>query len=268
MASAALEWKKDIFLYTGACSGCEETGASFIRRNIFSANRILALLGAAWRVREEGEFDPEKTLSVLKVLEEREREKEALSRRGFFNIIRSRAIGAAAVAVLEGKTGEGGGTDSLQTDSRREKRLSKERRRFLRLVKDFDGGPPAILEENGLPFYKLEVSGKCVLCNVCYDFCPTGALRKYEEGCETGLEFDISRCVRCVECEKLCTEGAITRCSHIDGLDLKNASVIKMARRELRECVDCEIKFLTDGNESKCRRCRKLERLADIRFGF
>ena len=268
MASAALEREKDVHLYTGACSACGEKDSGAIENNIFSANKILALAGAPWRIHAEGKHNPEDTRMALKRLEEKEREKNALNRRGFFNILRSRAVETAATVVSEDKPEENRERDPIVPGWNRVKKIPVERSRLLRLIRDFDSGSPAVLEEKGLPFYPLAVSEKCTLCDACQDFCPTGAVRKYEEGLETGLKFDISRCIRCVECEKVCPEGAIARGDYVDGRDVKNASVIPLVRRKLRECAGCEMKFLPDANESKCRRCRKLECLESIRFGF
>lgn len=268
MASAALEREKDVHLYTGACSACGEADADAIENNIFSANRILALIGAPWRIYAEGEFDPESTVAAIRRLEEREREKNALSRRGFFNILRSRAVETAATVVSEDKLAENRERDSIAPGWNRVKKIPEERSRLLRLIRDFDSGSPVVLEEKGLPFYSLAVSDKCTLCDACHDFCPTGAVQKYEEGLETGLKFDISRCIRCAECEKICPEGAITRGDYIDGRDVKNSSVVSLVSRELRECAGCEMKFLPDANESKCRRCLKLEKLESVRFAF
>ncbi len=50
----------------------------------------------------------------------------------------------------------------------------------------------------------------CMACMMCANFCPTGALVKYEEGGSTAIGHYPSRCVRCCLCRDICLRGAIT----------------------------------------------------------
>lgn len=266
MAVAALELKKDIIFYTGGCYSCRESFEEWIKKQMSQANTLLALLGASWKIQEIRQWDRPDLLPILKKFQKEETAREALSRRGFFNFLKKGSLHAAATAIHGDQAQEAMDLSSLRP--RREKFVPEERKKLVSLLQGRQEWARQSFEESELPFYKLDVSDDCTLCNICHDFCPTGALRKYEEDFEAGLEFDISRCVRCVDCGKLCPKGAITRSGHVDGRDVRNAAVFRMVRKELRECTDCEMKFLPDGGESKCYRCGKLGGLADIKFSF
>mgnify|MGYP004500954127 FL=1 len=53
---------------------------------------------------------------------------------------------------------------------------------------------------------------RCTGCRICVTFCPTGALLKYADGGETGVEHTPADCVRCLCCQDVCRAGAI----HVD----------------------------------------------------
>ena len=53
---------------------------------------------------------------------------------------------------------------------------------------------------------------RCTGCRICATFCPTGALIKYSDERETGVEHTPSDCVRCLCCQDVCRTGAI----HVD----------------------------------------------------
>ena len=53
---------------------------------------------------------------------------------------------------------------------------------------------------------------RCTGCRICATFCPTGALVKYGDERETGVEHTPSDCVRCLCCQDVCRAGAV----HVD----------------------------------------------------
>ena len=58
----------------------------------------------------------------------------------------------------------------------------------------------------------VEIDTKaCISCRMCATFCPTGALRKFDDEDGTlGLDHFPVDCVRCRCCEDICPEHAIT----------------------------------------------------------
>lgn len=85
---------------------------------------------------------------------------------------------------------------------------------------------------------------KCALCVVCARNCPTGALRRDEEGNNLALYFSASLCDGCgggALCEKNCPESAIVSIEanaddNVDGFVLLNQS-------EMAQCEYCEEYF-------------------------
>lgn len=52
---------------------------------------------------------------------------------------------------------------------------------------------------------------KCSSCRMCATFCPTGAIRKFDNEDGTfGVTHYPADCVKCLSCHDICTEGAIT----------------------------------------------------------
>lgn len=261
LTAAALELKQDIFVYGGTCAKCSGSNNRIIENNFSSANKILSLLNVPWRIRKVQDWENLDLQNILKNIQKKEEEKTSLSRRNFFNHLKARSMNVGATAVLNDNT-----EDALITKPGRKKWIPEKRKKLLDLLGKLGVSSAEQTEAGSIPFYKLTINDSCTLCNICSDFCPTGALSKYEDGFETGLGFDLLKCVRCTDCEKLCPEGAIKREQYISAEDIKNCSGVRMARRELFECIDCEMKFLPKNNERKCSRCLKLKKLDEIIF--
>lgn len=51
---------------------------------------------------------------------------------------------------------------------------------------------------------------KCSSCRMCAVFCPTGAIKKLDEGDVFGIMHRPSACMQCRLCERICPEEAIT----------------------------------------------------------
>lgn len=266
LAVAAIEIKEDIFLYGGDCIKCSGNNYQIIEKNIDSANKILSLFDVPWKIRKVHEWENLDLQNILENIRKREEERKSLSRRNFFNRLKVQSMNAAATVVLNENDKMEVSNPASIIRPRREKWVPSKRKKLFDISKGFDIKLTKQIEAVDFPFYKLVITDSCTLCNICSDFCPTGAIRKYEDGFETGLEFDILKCIRCTDCEKLCPQGAIEKQQYINAADFKNNSVIRMARNELAECVDCEMKFLPKDNEQKCRRCLKLEKMSEIVF--
>lgn len=267
LALAVLELKKNIFIYGGDCRKCSITCSPLIDENINSANKILSLLNVPWKIKNVLEWINLDIHNVLEKILDKEEERGSLSRRNFFRRLSVNSMNTATSIVLNDGGVEEEGPATV-TSPRREKWIPSKRKKLNKFFEESDVPSDKKVYGSDLPFYKLEITDNCILCNICHDFCPTGAIRKYEDGFETGLEFDALKCIRCTDCEKLCPEGAIKKYPYIKLSDLKNNSGVRMAHKELVECVECEMKFLPVENEQKCRRCFKLGKIADSIFSY
>jgi len=264
----ALEIKKDIRLYMGGCAECSESRQLIIEKGIHSANKILFLLNVPWKIYTVDHGLGLNLSYALEKYEEKEKKKKYLQRRGFFNQLKIQTINAAA-AMISGNRNEGIEESASRPCPDREKWIPPKRKKLLSELKKIK---PSSMEKKvegaDLPFYKLEISDKCVFCNICQDSCPTGALKKYEEGFECGLEFEILKCIHCMDCEKLCPKQAIQKLKYINEGDLKVDSIVRMARKKLMECVVCEMTFLPIDNDQKCPRCLKIAEITESLFKF
>jgi ferredoxin len=99
---------------------------------------------------------------------------------------------------------------------------------------------------------------KCNACEACFQICPTRAIQR--EGGEEAfrLTMEASRCVNCSLCLDACVPNALT---YRQGLSLKVVAsrepqvLVEMA---YRDCVRCEVRFLSSGkvdSEDLCSAC-------------
>jgi hydrogenase-4 component H len=59
----------------------------------------------------------------------------------------------------------------------------------------------------GLPKWDMD---KCLLCVLCQNACPPGAIKLVGKGREAEISFSMDRCIFCAECAEVCPKGAIT----------------------------------------------------------
>ena len=81
-------------------------------------------------------------------------------------------------------------------------------------------------------------SDKCKSCQMCATFCPTGALRKFEEKDGTfGVDHYPSRCVKCRTCTDICPADALWISDEVFAVDLESNAheryVMKPREREI-----------------------------------
>lgn len=78
---------------------------------------------------------------------------------------------------------------------------------------------------------------KCTSCQMCAVFCPTGALRKFQDADGTfGVSHGPSACVKCRTCEEICPAGAISISDEVFAVDLLQDEVERYPMRP-RETV-------------------------------
>lgn len=59
----------------------------------------------------------------------------------------------------------------------------------------------------GLPRWDME---KCILCVLCQNACPPGAIKLVGKGRDAKISFSLDRCIFCAECTEACPKGAIS----------------------------------------------------------
>ncbi|MCQ5377742.1 MAG: 4Fe-4S binding protein [Candidatus Methanomethylicia archaeon] len=59
----------------------------------------------------------------------------------------------------------------------------------------------------GLPVWDME---KCILCVLCQNACPPGAIKLVGKGQEAEIEYFLDRCIFCEECVEACPKKAIS----------------------------------------------------------
>jgi formate hydrogenlyase subunit 6/NADH:ubiquinone oxidoreductase subunit I len=123
-----------------------------------------------------------------------------------------------------------------------------------RLSAPFSAALPAAL------FPAIEIADSCRNHRVCSSICPTGALRPYEEGAASGLEFDAQACIACGDCVRGCPEKAI---GLIPARQQGSApeGVERLTRHAIRECATCGSEFASPGGKAICPACEKTKDL-------
>ena len=111
----------------------------------------------------------------------------------------------------------------------------------------------------GRPFADLEVTSKCMGCNVCETLCPVGAIGRREENGVFALEFDPACCTGCRVCEMACLPKAIRVKESFDLHALMDCRVTTLIRSNRRTCQACRADFLDDASDF-CPLCLLTER--------
>jgi len=58
----------------------------------------------------------------------------------------------------------------------------------------------------GMPVWDMQ---KCILCVLCQNACPPGAIRLIGKGPDAEIEYLLDRCIFCEECAEVCPKRAI-----------------------------------------------------------
>jgi formate hydrogenlyase subunit 6/NADH:ubiquinone oxidoreductase subunit I len=82
----------------------------------------------------------------------------------------------------------------------------------------------------------------CDGCEACARSCPTGALRVALEGVQTGLVWEIGRCIQCRLCERICPRGAIRFCGMDEGFGERTEGELVLGL-VVRACSRCGARF-------------------------
>ncbi len=148
----------------------------------------------------------------------------------------------------------------LVTPLKRERILD----RIEALAADLEQAIPALL----VP--AIKIADGCELNGLCAAICPTGALRRAEDGDTISLEFDAANCITCGLCQRVCASKALSLWPDGDGATL-NDEPITLVKRHAVMCVSCGDSFIPAGNERSCPYCEKtmnvMREITSLKYG-
>ena len=114
----------------------------------------------------------------------------------------------------------------------------------------------------------MEISGQCNGCGMCVTFCPTGALKSYEEGDRQVIDFSLGHCLACNLCGDICPEGAIAYSTDINPRDLITGERKILIEHKKSLCLKCGQSYVGDYGSTLCLDCRKKKGLEEWLAGI
>jgi NAD-dependent dihydropyrimidine dehydrogenase PreA subunit len=252
LISLALKLEKDVLLDIAHCENCQigKLKEKYIDKNIEEANYFLENLGVSYKVRGE-----KLNISVSNKSKEKE------NRRGFLKKLGKLSLGLTFWSIAPNLPIEEKNEEETKPikDIVAEKVLPEKRKMLLEFIKD---------KELDLKDKKVEVEkisftsdkwiefSKCTNCSICYNVCPTGALKGIDN--RTKILFEPSLCVKCKVCHEVCPEN----CLHLEKeLEIEYFVYGEkiLAEHIMIQCAECLIPFSYKGDTTICPRCQKLE---------
>jgi NAD-dependent dihydropyrimidine dehydrogenase PreA subunit len=252
LISLALKLESNVELDLAYCSSCEigKLKEEYILKVIDEANYFLGQLGVDFKIEGENLFLAKDTKKI-----------ESENRRGFLKRLGKLSLGltfwsiAPSIPVNE----EDNNVDKPIKDIVSEKVLPTKRKILLETLraKELD------LKDKSVEVDKISFSSdkwidfyKCTNCSICYNVCPTGALKGIDN--KTKIQFEPSLCVKCKVCHEVCPED----CLHLEkelNLDYFVNGKKILAEHVIIQCSECLVPFSYKGDTTICPRCRQLE---------
>jgi formate hydrogenlyase subunit 6/NADH:ubiquinone oxidoreductase subunit I len=82
----------------------------------------------------------------------------------------------------------------------------------------------------GLPTWDMD---KCLLCVLCQNACPPGAIKLVGKGRETEISFSMDRCIFCAECVEVCPKGAVTMSKNFELAGTDRGDMVWLFRKKV-----------------------------------
>ena len=81
----------------------------------------------------------------------------------------------------------------------------------------------------GMPAWDMS---KCILCVLCQNACPPGAIRLIGKGPEAEIEYLMDRCIFCEECAEVCPKRAIVMSDRFELAGFDRSKMVFRFRKE------------------------------------
>jgi hydrogenase-4 component H len=81
---------------------------------------------------------------------------------------------------------------------------------------------------------------KCILCILCQNACPPGAIKLVGKGREAEVVFSLDRCIFCGECAEACPKGAVTMSGEFELAGTDRANMVFHYGKRLGDRVGAE----------------------------
>ncbi len=234
------------------CKKCRfALGLRVAAKSMKRANQILALFGLPRMVSASA-----KELSNSHNLTER----QLYSRRELFSYLQGETQSWVATAI-EGMNNDGEMASKIKVTL--EPRLPTKRSLLLEHIKKL--GQPVVdqAKADDLPFAQVEIGNVCDGCGMCSTFCPTGALKSYEEGDRQVIDFSLGLCLACGLCADICPQGAIAYSVGINPRDLVTDSRTRLVEHRKSVCAQCAQTYIAVSGSRLCLNCRKKKEIEE-----
>jgi ferredoxin len=175
-----------------------------------------------------------------------------LSRRDFLNIFQKEVVTTAVITAstaipdlnLEQKT-----EDELFREKINTHPTNVKRERLLEVLSNFHCTMPVRIPSYNTPFGEIEVSSKCIGCNVCETLCPVGAIQRRDGNGTFALYFHPELCTNCQVCKVNCLPMALQVKEYFNLPLLKQREPVKLIEVGRSICKACQADFLYTGSE-------------------
>lgn len=213
-----------VALVQGKCDGCRQNPGSKTAMAVCdTANCLLA----AWGQEEIVEVSSKLPSTVRR----QDNAAHDASRRGFltdmFDTAKATAQTSADYAIKEtfGSSEEPEDApviQKVQEDGTLPHFLPHRRNRLLKGLASF-GDPQDVMIDTRLWGHAVIDIQACTSCQMCATFCPTEAIKKFEDADGTfGIKHYPSRCVKCLCCTDICPSNALTISDEVFAVDLQS----------------------------------------------
>jgi len=251
LISLVLKLDQDLILDVGYCKDCKigELREKYISQNINEANYFLNQLGVEYRIIE-------KNLNLEPKVEKEKDRRQFLKKLGKLSLGLTFWTISKSIPIPDEEEQQ---EEKPIKDIVSEKVLPEKRKFLLNTLrsKDLDLSNKYVdVDKISFTSDKWIDFQKCTNCSICYNVCPTGALKGIDN--KTKILFEPSLCVKCRVCHEVCPED----CLHLEEkLELDyflNGSKI-LAEHVIIQCSECLIPFSYKGDTTVCPRCRQLD---------
>jgi formate hydrogenlyase subunit 6/NADH:ubiquinone oxidoreductase subunit I len=106
----------------------------------------------------------------------------------------------------------------------------------------------------------------CTACQMCYRLCPTGALTSDKKNSK--IDFDPFLCIKCHLCHDVCEPDCLTLSGAYNLKEMFEPQVQNLATFNVRNCYECNVPFVSIGEEKLCYRCKIEEEEARELWGI